>query len=139
MPLRPFLDLLCLFLFYFVFKSRGEWQTVTKSSGKEVKSLSNGGGGSNGKNKCYFRMSINGVMSERIIVQLEQVKAPIMCAKFIEMCTTKNGYKGLKIYKVLPSSRCSCLYSDSLKICLLGNQRRISVLQPWLVSYKLFG
>jgi hypothetical protein len=93
-------------LFSFFKKKRNEWQTVTKSSGKEVKSVVNGGGGgeSSGKNKCYFRMNINGVMSERIIVQLEKAKAPIMCAKFIEMCTKKDGYKGSKIYKVRPKS-----------------------------------
>jgi cyclophilin family peptidyl-prolyl cis-trans isomerase len=49
-------------------------------------------------------MNINGVMSERIIAQLEKAKAPIMCAKFIEMCTKKDGYKGSKIYKVRPKS-----------------------------------
>ncbi|XP_046636653.1 uncharacterized protein LOC124315198 isoform X1 [Daphnia pulicaria] len=93
-----------------VVKTTNEWQTVTKSSGKEVKSVVNGGGGgeSSGKNKCYFRMNINGVMSERIIAQLEKAKAPIMCAKFIEMCTKKDGYKGSKIYKTIKGESVFC-------------------------------
>lgn len=92
-----------------IVKTTNEWQVVTKSSGKEVKSLVNGGGGgSSGKNKCYFRMSINGVMSEKIIIQLEQAKAPIMCAKFIDMCTRKNGYQGSKIFKVLKGETVFC-------------------------------
>jgi cyclophilin family peptidyl-prolyl cis-trans isomerase len=44
-------------------------------------------------------------MSEKIIIQLEQAKAPIMCAKFIDMCTRKNGYQGSKIFKVMPINR----------------------------------
>lgn len=103
-------------------KNRNEWQVVTKSSGKEVKSIVNGGGGgggSSGKNKCYFRMSINGVMSEKIIIQLEQAKAPIMCAKFIDMCTRKNGYQGSKIFKVMPTNRFTSLVLFHMKCWVL--------------------
>lgn len=71
---------------------------VSKSSSKEVKAVSTRNGSV--KTKCYFRITINEVMMERIVFQIEPKLAPIMCAKFIEMCTTENGYAKSKIFKV---------------------------------------
>lgn len=71
---------------------------VSKSSSKEVKTTSKRI--SNVKTKCFFRITINGVLVERIVFQIEPTLAPVMSAKFIEMCTSDTGYTKSKIFKV---------------------------------------
>ncbi|KZS12694.1 Uncharacterized protein APZ42_022876 [Daphnia magna] len=81
-----------------IVRTTNEWQTVTKSSGK----------GDNIKNTFFFRMSINGVSTERVVIQLERKRAPIMCGKFVDIFTKENGFRRLQIFKVVKGEAVFC-------------------------------
>ncbi len=49
---------------------------------------------------CFFRLTIDNVPTDRIVFQMESTAAPIMSAKFVEMCNSKTGYQGSRIFKV---------------------------------------
>ena len=71
-------------------KDLNEWQMVV---GKPPKSPAVA------QSKCYFRLSVDGVMTERIVFQLDYAAAPVMSSKFAEMCTSKTGYLKSRIFK----------------------------------------
>lgn len=50
---------------------------------------------------CWMVLSINGIITGRIIYELRPDKAPRMCDNFIALCTGRNGYgyKGTHFFK----------------------------------------
>jgi hypothetical protein len=79
---------------------REDWQSVSKVPAKVTSQVSSSSGGIPGK-KCYLIFSVDGKLQSRVVIQLEPSLAPIMSAKFKEMCCSNTGYCGSRIFKVL--------------------------------------
>ena len=86
------------FLNFFFFRTFREedWKTVTKVTAKVAQVPSSGILGK----KCYLIFSVDGKLQSRVVIQLEPSIAPIMSAKFKEMCCSSTGYTGSRIFKV---------------------------------------
>jgi len=83
-------------IFFFLIFREEEWQTVSKVPAKVAQVPSSGIRG----NKCYLIFSVDGKLQSRVVIQSEPSIAPIMSAKFKEMCCSSTGYIGSRIFKV---------------------------------------
>lgn len=79
------------FYLMFFFSCRDDWQTAVKPSRQPAAAL---------VKNCFFRLTIVYVPTDLIVFQLEPALAPIVSAKFVDICNSKIGYRGSQIFKV---------------------------------------